>query len=53
MSNHWFLTGASSGIGMEFARVLANRGFDLLLVARRKERLEALREELQTAQPSI
>lgn len=41
------VTGASSGIGEQFARLLAEAGFDLLLTARRQPQLEALRDELQ------
>ncbi len=41
------VTGASSGIGVEFARVLAERKIDLVITARRVDRLRRLREELQ------
>ncbi len=46
----WALvTGASSGIGEQFARQLAGAGLNLLLVARRVERLEQLQVELESA----
>lgn len=40
------ITGASAGLGVEFARQCRRRGETVVLVARRKERLEALRREL-------
>jgi uncharacterized protein len=43
------VTGASSGIGAELARIHAEHGGDLVVVARRRERLETLKTELEQA----
>ncbi len=43
------VTGASSGIGVDLARQLASRGHNVVLVARRADRLEALASELRDA----
>ena len=40
------ITGASSGLGMQMAYLLAGKGYDLILVARRKEKLEEIKENL-------
>jgi gluconate 5-dehydrogenase len=47
------VTGASSGLGAEMARALARAGADVLIVARRRERLEALAEELAAAEGRV
>ena len=42
------ITGASSGIGRDIARVLSKKGYDLILVARNKDAMEKLSKELST-----
>ncbi|MBS1303987.1 SDR family oxidoreductase [Loktanella sp. SALINAS62] len=49
MPNLALITGASSGIGMEFARYHASRGGDLIITARSGDKLDALKAELETA----
>lgn len=46
------ITGASAGIGLELARVFAHHGHELVLVARRKEKLAALAAEIAAAERS-
>ena len=46
----WALvTGASSGLGAEFVRQLAARGLNIVLVARRRERMEGLAAQVRDA----
>lgn len=47
------ITGASAGIGREFARQLAGRARSIILVARREDRLVELRDELQRQHPAL
>ena len=47
------ITGASAGIGSEFARQLAGSAASLVLVARRLDRLETLRDELRERNPNL
>ena len=52
-SPRYLITGASSGIGEELARQLAKKGYVIGLVARRKERLNTLKEELIESQGKV
>lgn len=47
------ITGASSGIGLEFAKSFADLGYNLIIVARRKELLEDLQKEIFSNYPGL
>ena len=47
------ITGASSGIGRDIAKVLSKKGYELILVARDKEKLEKVESEIETKVRSI
>ncbi len=49
LQGYALITGASSGIGEEFARQIAARGWPLILVARSQDRLATLRDQLMAA----
>jgi short-subunit dehydrogenase len=53
MRKNVLITGASSGLGAGMARILAAKGHNLALTARRVDRLEALKAELLAAHPDI
>ena len=53
MKRYTVITGASSGIGAATAKLFAEKGKNLILVARRLERLEQLREEILTHEPAV
>lgn len=42
-----FITGATSGIGLASAKALADKGYDLAIAARNKEKLEAVKKEIE------
>lgn len=48
MKNVALITGASSGIGLELAKIHASKGGDSILVARREDKLKALKAELES-----
>ena len=48
MARNVFITGATSGIGEAIAHAFAQNGDNLILIGRRKERLEAVQAELET-----
>lgn len=49
MSRHQtaLITGASGGLGLEFAKILAGKQYDLILVARSEGKLNSLKEQLR------
>src|SRR5680860_382466 len=53
MRKNTLITGASAGLGAGMARIFAANGHNLALTARRVDRLEALKAELEVAQPAI
>ena len=46
MAETVLITGASGGLGLEFARIFASRGYNLILAARSLDKLQAIAAEL-------
>ena len=46
INEYALVTGASSGIGLEISKCLALRGYPLILVSRRKQKLDKIRNDL-------
>lgn len=53
MERYTVITGASSGIGMAMAKMFAKRGKNLIIIARREERLVQLKHELLSDRPQL
>jgi uncharacterized protein len=53
MNKTVLITGASSGMGLEFAKIFAREGYDLVLVARRAEPMQALQSEFPNTKVQI
>ena len=53
MAKFAFITGATSGFGEATARIFAKNGYSLVLLARRKDRLEQLKNELSSSEIQV